>query len=74
METRLNYSWQRPYEVALLETDCTQLPSLITAAQAAINARIADIQSWSDATPAERQAIEDARSGLRILIAETRSR
>jgi hypothetical protein len=74
MENRPGYSWQRPYEVAILETDPIQLPHLITAAQAAIDARIAEIQAMNDATPAERQAIEDARNGLRVLIAEVRSR
>jgi hypothetical protein len=70
METR-RYAWQTHYEVAILETDRTQLPDLITAAQAAIDARIAEIQGMNDGTPEEHQAIEDARNGLRILIAET---
>ena len=65
------YSWQRHYEAAILETDRTKLPDLITTAQAAIDARIAEIQAMNDGTPAERQAITDARNGLRILIAET---
>jgi hypothetical protein len=68
------YSWQRPYELAILEIDRAKLPTLITAAQAAIDARIAEIQSMNNATADEWHAIEDARSGLRILIAETRSR
>jgi hypothetical protein len=68
------YSWQRHYEVAILSTDSNQLPDLITAAQAAIDARIAEIQAMNDGTPEEHQAIEDARHGLRILIAETRER
>ena len=71
METRQSYSWQWCYEVAITETDRTHLPALITAAQAAIDTRIAEIKTMNDGTPAERQAITDARNGLRILIAET---
>jgi hypothetical protein len=67
------YSWQRLYELAILEIDRAKLPTLITAAQAAINARIAEIQSMNNATADEWQAIEGARSGLRLLIAETKS-
>ena len=69
---RESYSWQRPYEVAIVETDAARLPALITAAQAAIDARIAEIKSMNNGTPEERQAITDARSGLRILIDELR--
>ena len=73
VETRKNYEWQRPYEAAIIETDVARLPALITAAQAAIDARIAEIQSMNSGTPDERQAITDARNGLRILIDETKS-
>ena len=72
METRQNYAWQWCYEVAITETDHTHLPALITAAQAAIDARIAEIKAMNDGTPEERQAITDARNGLRILINELR--
>jgi hypothetical protein len=71
VEPTHRYAWQRHYEVAILETDRTRLPDLITAAQAAIDARIAQIRAMHDGTPEEHQAIEDARHGLRILIAET---
>jgi hypothetical protein len=73
VETRKSYEWQRPYEDAIVETDAARLPALITAAQAAIDARIAEIQSMNSGTPEERQAITDARNGLRILIAETKT-
>jgi hypothetical protein len=73
VEIRQNYSWQWCYEVAITETDRTHLPALVTAAQAAIDARIAEIQSMNDSTAEERQAITDARNGLRILIDELRS-
>jgi hypothetical protein len=74
LQMKSGYAWQRRYEVAILETDRTQLPDLITAAQGAIDARIAKIQTMNDGTPAERQAITDARNGLRVLIEEIRSR
>jgi hypothetical protein len=69
------YPWQRPYEAAILETDRTKLPTLIEAAQAAIAARLAEIQTTNGGagSPAEMQAIDDARSGLRILVAEIKA-
>ena len=73
VETTPGYAWQPPYEAAILETDRTKLPTLIEAAQAAIDARLAEIQSKKNGTPAEVQAIHDAHYGLRILIAETQS-
>jgi hypothetical protein len=71
VETTPGYPWQRPYEAAILETDRTKLPTLIEAAQAAINVRRAEMNGTG--TPAEIQAIEEARSGLRILIAEAKA-
>jgi hypothetical protein len=73
METRQSYAWQWCYEVALVSTDRTHLPALITTAQAAIDARIAEIKTMNDGTADERQAITDARNGLQILIAEVRT-
>ena len=67
------YAWQPHYEAAILGTDRAKLPGLIEAAQAAISTRSAQMQAVKDGAPAEMQAIEDARSGLRILIAETRA-
>ena len=72
MESTRCYSWQRPYELAILEIDRAKLPALIKAAEAAIDARIAEIQSMNDGTPDEMQAIEDAHSGLRLLNNELR--
>ena len=71
MDTTLGYAWQRPYEAAILETDRTKLPTLIEAAQAAINARRAEMNGTG--TPAELRAIDEARSALRIVMAETRA-
>ena len=55
----------------MLETDRTKLPLLIEVAQAALNARRTEMDGTG--SPAEMLAIEDARSGLRILIAEVRT-
>jgi hypothetical protein len=71
VETTPGYAWQRPYEAAILETDRSKLPMLIEAVQAAIDARRAEMNGTG--SPAELHAIEEARSGLRILVAETKS-
>jgi hypothetical protein len=71
VKTTPGYAWQWPYEAAIRDTDRTKLPTLIEAAQAAINARRAEMDGTGG--PAEVQAIEDALSGLRILIGETRT-
>jgi hypothetical protein len=67
------YAWQRPYEAAILGTDRIKLPTLIDAAHAAISVRLAEIERMKDGTPSEMQAIDDARSALRTLIAKTRA-
>lgn len=74
------YSWQHPYEAAILETDRSLLPKLIAEAQAAIDARMAVLRSLSDGKTngkrdvnsafEEKQAIADAQAGIRILIRE----
>jgi hypothetical protein len=72
------YDWQQPYESAILETDRSRLPKLISEAQAAIDARMAAIRSLSnghadgnvDGLFEEKQAIADAQAGIRILIKE----
>ena len=68
------YDWQQPYEAAILETDRSRLPKLITEAQAAIDVRLAALRSHSDGKAdgldEEKQAIADAQAGIRILIRE----
>ena len=64
------FAWQRLYEAALLETDLPLLPERIAAAEAAIEARVAEIKSARFCTPAEQEALDDARSGLRLLTIE----
>jgi hypothetical protein len=61
------YGWQRFYEAAILETNRTKLPRLIQSAQAAIDARLQQIQSNHHGDPEERQALSDALTGLNVL-------
>lgn len=61
------YGWQRFYEAAILETNRSRLPVLIQAAQAAIDARVEQLQSNSHDSADEKQAIADAQAGLNVL-------
>jgi hypothetical protein len=62
-----SYGWQRSYEAAILETEHSRLPKLIQAAQAAIDARLAELQTDHEGRPEERLALEDALAGLSVL-------
>jgi len=61
--------WQTPYLEALVETDQWKLVERVDLAEMAILSRLEAIQSSSDR--AEKQAIEDALSGLSVLKTET---
>jgi hypothetical protein len=61
--------WQEPYLEALMETDDRKLVERVKLAESAILMRLRAIQSDSDMT--EKQAIEDALSGLSVLKRET---
>ena len=61
--------WQNEYQDALLELDRQKLSERVTAAEAAIYKRLQAISQSSD-HQAERQAIEDAQAGLRVLMQE----
>jgi hypothetical protein len=61
--------WQTPYLQALVETDQRKLVGRVELAESAILMRLKTIQSGSDR--AEKQAIEDALSGLSVLKMET---
>ena len=67
------FSWQRWYEAAILETNRGNLPRLIQTAHAAINARLEQLCGDNGDSTAERQAIADALTGLRVLKEEMRS-
>ena len=58
--------WQNEYQAALVELDREKLPELVAAAETSIYKRLQQISQSSD-DQAERQAIEDAVAGLRIL-------
>jgi hypothetical protein len=58
--------WQPAYQAALLELDRKQLMERVTVAETAIFNRL-QVLSNSTAGEVERQAIEDALAGLRIL-------
>lgn len=70
MKTTPDFAWQRNYQAAIIETDPSRLLDRIAAAQTAIEARVAEIKSARFCTPAEQQALDDARSGLRLLTNE----
>ena len=67
------YAWQQYYEQAILETNRSRLPVLVRAARAAIEVRVDQLRSTSDGSATERQAIEDALAGLRLLEKESKS-
>jgi hypothetical protein len=66
------YAWQQFYRQAILETDRSRLPVLVRAARAAINVRVEQLRVAPEASDTERQAIEDALAGLRILEQEAK--
>lgn len=58
--------WREPYQQALLELDQNKLSERIAAAETAISNRLRAI-AGSLSHHAERQAIDDALSSLRVL-------
>ena len=58
--------WQNEYQAALIELDLKKLPERVAAAEAAIFKRLQQLSHDSDSF-AERQVIEDALHGLRVL-------
>jgi hypothetical protein len=65
--TPLHYpEWQRPYQTALLELDPKSLAERIAETETAIFKRLQQLSESQDGQ-AERQAIEDAISALKIL-------
>jgi hypothetical protein len=59
-------AWQHEYQAALLELDPKTLLERVKAAETAIFNRLQAISRRAD-SHAERQAIEDALAGLRVL-------
>jgi hypothetical protein len=62
-------SWTAPYQLALLETNSTQMPVRIETAKTAIRTRIEELGNSIDALP-ELIALSDASRFLRILALE----
>jgi hypothetical protein len=58
--------WQREYRAALMELDPKKMLERVTGAETAIFKRLQTISRSAD-NHAERQAIEDALTGLRVL-------
>jgi hypothetical protein len=58
--------WQNEYQAAVVELDREKLPQRVEAAETSIYKWLQQISQSSD-DQAERQAIEDAVAGLRIL-------
>jgi hypothetical protein len=58
--------WQKPFQEALLELDKDKLPKRVSVAETAILDRLHSM-SQEPNNHAERQALADALSGLRIL-------
>ena len=59
-------TWQHEYQAAVVELDRQKLPERVAAAEAAIFKRLQQLSQDSDSN-AERQVIEDALHGLRVL-------
>jgi hypothetical protein len=67
MSPELSYpEWQQDYQAALLELDREKLRERVAAAETAIFKRLQAMSQDSD-SHAERQAIEDALTNLRVL-------
>jgi len=56
--------WKALYRVAILETDTSIVPQRVSAAEEAVIARGREI-FYSDTTPEEKEALEDALYALR---------
>jgi hypothetical protein len=68
------YSWREPYEAAILETDPSSLSRLIAIAEAAIDARLAELRRASPADAEEMAGIDQALARLEVLRKATRTR
>jgi hypothetical protein len=64
-------AWEREYESALLEGDPAKLVQRIAQAEAAIFKRLQALMSHSSDGHAERHAIQDALTALRVIKRET---
>ena len=65
--------WKGLYQSALLEFDSDKLKEQIEVAETAIRERMRELAAQKERSPIERQEIDDAISGLRVLRREIRS-
>ena len=61
------YSWFESFKAVLLETDWTKMQARVQAARQNIHERKRLLAEDHGGTPEERQALEDAINGLRVL-------
>ena len=73
MDQAIGYSWQRVYQAAMLETDRSRLEQRLETAKFAIQARLQELNGDHQGFREEREAIESALAGLRILQEEVRN-
>jgi len=61
------YPWYESYKAAVLETDWTKMQARVQAARHEIDERRRILSQDHGGTPEEREALEDAMRGLRVL-------
>ena len=61
------YPWNDAYLAALLESDRKKIPARLQAAESAVNERLHALSADHGGIPHERQALEDATNGLKVL-------
>jgi hypothetical protein len=71
---KTEYTWQKSYQAAIMETDDGKLPNRLKAAKVAIDNRLHELQLDHGGTPEERLAISDALAGLNVLRKELETR
>ena len=68
---RINNSWHESYRAALFETEWTKMRQRIQVAESTINQRQRVLSEDHGGTAAEREAIDAAIHGLKVLRKET---
>ena len=61
------YVWHDAYLAALFETDKKKMPARLQAAESAVHERVYALSADHGGIPHERQALEDANNGLKVL-------
>jgi hypothetical protein len=63
----MTYTWYEAYKSAILETDRTKIPERLRSAELEIHERQHILSLDHGGTPEERQAIDDALNGMKVL-------